>query len=517
MIKIRFTIFSLLVLLTIPLNAQQLKLHELFNEGMVLQQKTGALVWGFASPHETVSIIIQDKSFTTKASAQGQWEINLKKLNPGGPYAMHISSGNENLLIKEVYVGEVWIAGGQSNMAFTLDKSLHGTQEIASAQNSNIRFAMVPMLSFNGDKVRGNLSWQAATSAHVAPMSAVAYYFAKQLQSRLSVPVGIICCYKGGTAAEVWMSRESLISNKKYAPIVYTYENFVQLRGESQYNEQFANYNSKLKIYNDSVKAGYKNALRPEEPMGEKHYKRPYGLYNTMFKRILPYTAKGVIWYQGEANASRSEQYRTLFPALIAEWRKDFRNKHLPFYFVQLSNYDHPAYGNRPMWAELREAQLFTWKNTPKTGMAVSIDVGEKNDIHPTNKQPVGERLAAIALRQLYGFNIPYSGPVYKSVKFTDNKAILSFDFVYGGLKSDGELKGFTICGPDQKFIPAKAEINGNKIIVYSEVVNQPIAVRYGWKNWTDANLKNFEGFPATPFRTDHFELLSHGVLAPNY
>jgi len=510
-------LFILTLFLSIALNAQKLTLAELFNDGMVLQQKSKVLVWGTSKAGETIEITIQNKTFKGKTSSDGTWEITLNKLQAGGPFTLTASTGTQTINLKEVYVGEVWIAAGQSNMAFTLDKSLGGSTEIAAASNKNIRFVMVPLVNFVGDKVRGDLSWHTATTENVAPISAVAYYFAKQLQSNLSVPVGVICCYKGGTAAEVWMDRDVLLKKPDHAPIVYNYENFLKLRGEEKYNEQYDTYTKKLKLYADSVKSGFKNAIRPDEPLGEKHYKRPYGLYNTMFKRIIPYSVKGIIWYQGEANAPRAEQYRTLFPSLINEWRNDLRNNKLPFYFVQLSNYNHPSYGDRPMWAELREAQLMTWQNTKNTGMAVSIDAGAKNDIHPTNKKPVGERLAAIALHNLYGFNVAYSGPVYKSVKFAGNKAILSFNFAYSGLTSNGELKGFTICGEDKKFVPAKAEIVNNTIVVYADAVNKPVAVRYGWINWTDGNLSNKEGFPATPFRTDNFELLSHGVTFTNY
>ncbi len=517
MSKFKLALIFSFAILCITLQAQNLKLHELFNEGMVLQQKTGALLWGTATPASSIQVSIQNKIFKAKVTADGKWEINMKHLAAGGPFSLVVKSDNETVKLNEVYVGEVWIAAGQSNMAWTLEKTDGGKEEIAAAKNKNIRFVMVPVITYAGDRARGDMNWRTATTENVSQISGVAYFFAKKLQENLSVPVGIICCYKGGTAAEVWMSRETLVSNPNHAPIVHTYENYVQLRGAEKYNEQYAVYEKKLKIYYDSVKAGFNLAVRPAEPMGEKNYKRPYGLYNTMVKRILPYTAKGVIWYQGEANAPRSEQYQTLFPALISEWRKDLRNNKLPFYFVQLANYDHPSYGARPMWAELREAQLLTLQKVKNTGMAVSMDVGEQNTIHPTNKKPVGERLSSIALNQLYKFNIPYSGPVFKSVKIEHNKAILNFDYIYSGLASDGELKGFTVCGADGKFIEAKAMIEGNKVVVISPEAEPIRYIRYGWTNWTDANLKNKEGFPATPFRTDNFQLLSHDIKSPNY
>lgn len=496
--------------------AQQLKLAELFNEGVVLQRNSKVEIWGTSQPGQSVTVEILDKKYKTISNENGNWTLHISPMKAGGPFQMSVNSGNETLQLNEVYVGEVWIAGGQSNMGWTLEKSLGGKEEIAEAKNKNIRFVLVPVLNYEGEKVRGDMNWRTATTENVGPMSGVAYYFAKQMQEKLNVPIGIICCYKGGTAAEVWMSRETLLKNPDHAPIVTSYENYLADMGKEKYDQLFSVYQKELKIYFDSVRAGH-TAIRPVEPMGEKHYKRPYGLYNTMVKRIIPYTAKGFIWYQGEANATRSEQYRTLFPALIAEWRSDFKNPKMPFLFVQLSNYDHPSYGTRPTWAELREAQLLTWQKVKNTGMTVSMDVGDKNDIHPTNKKPVGKRLAANALHTVYGQKTPYSGPVYKSVKFKDNKAILSFNFVYSGLTSEGELKGFTICGNDGKFIAANAEISENQIIVSSPEVKEPVAVRYSWSNWSEGNLKNNEGFPATPFRTDNSELTTKGVKAPKY
>jgi sialate O-acetylesterase len=502
--------------LCIASNAQKLTLGELFNEGVVLQQNVKVEVWGTAAPSEQIIVGLQGKKFKATSNENGNWTLNLSPLKAGGPFEMVVNSDSETLKINEVYVGEVWIAGGQSNMGFQLEKSDGAKVEIANANNKNIRFVLVPVVNYEGEKVRGDMNWRSATTENVGPMSGVAYYFAKQMQEKLNVPVGIICCYKGGTAAEVWMSRETLLKNPDHAPIVTSYEEYLADMGKEKYDELYLVYQKNLKIYFDSVRAGHK-AARPVEPMGEKHYKRPYGLYNTMVKRIIPYTAKGVIWYQGEANATRSEQYRTLFPALIDEWRSDFKNSKMPFFFVQLSNYNHPAYGTKPTWAELREAQLFTWQNVKNTGMAVSMDVGNKNDIHPTDKKPVGERLAANALNVVYGHKIPYSGPVYKSVKFNNNKAILNFDFVYSGLISEGELKGFTISGKDGIFVDAKAEISGNQIVVSADGIESPVAVRYGWSNWSEGNLKNNDGFPATPFRTDNFELMTKGVKAPKY
>jgi sialate O-acetylesterase len=489
-----------------------LTVNELFNNGVVLQQKSKTLVWGKSEPGSNVTVLIQGKSFVAKTNEKGDWKNELNSLQPGGPFKMTIKSGNESLVIREVYVGEVWIAGGQSNMVFRLKNDEKGKEEIANAKNTNIRFVMVPVITYPGEKTDGDLNWRTATTENVASMSAIAYYFAKELQQKLNVPIGIICCYKGATSAEVWMSRETLLSHPDHAPIVKAYDDYMNKLGQDKYEILYAQYQKAVRAYRESLKADFKKVVRPTEPMGPKNFKRPCGLYETMFKRIIPYTSRGVIWYQGSANATRAEQYRTLFPALINEWRADLQNNNLPFLFVQLASYDNPAFKGQPFLAELREAQLLTWQKVKDTGMAVTIDVGEKNIAHFPHKEPVGKRLAAIAFNQVYGLNVPYSGPIFKEVTFNGNKAVLSFNFIYGGLTSERELKGFTICGTDRKFVPAKAEIIGERIEVSSPEVPHPVAVRYGWANWTDANLRNIEGFPASPFRTDDFPLLTAGV-----
>ena len=511
-------LLSIFLLICILSYSQKLSLNEMFNEGMVLQQSSKTLVWGNAEPSKSVNIMIQGKSFKSKADAQGNWTIVLKNLKAGGPFCLKTFSSTDSIQLNEVYVGEVWLAGGQSNMAFMLQNADNGKDEIARANNKNIRFLMVPYKAFEGDKKRGDMNWRTATSENTASISAVAYYFAKELQARLNVPVGLICCYKGGSGADTWTSRASLLKKPELAGYVENYEKFSSSLNKEVYMASVKRYELESKAYNDSVKAGKTGLKKPSEPMGEQNYNRPAGLYNTMLKRIMPYTVKGTIWYQGEHNSNRAYLYRSLFPTMIEQWRTDFNNPKMPFLFVQLPSYANADSQNKAIWPELREAQLLTLQKVKNTGMAVTIDLGEKTNIHPTNKEPVGKRLSAIALNTVYGIKIPYSGPGYSNVKFNYNKAILTFDYIYSGLMvENGELKGFSICGEDKIFAEAKAEIINNQIIVTSDKIENPIAVRYGWENWTDANLKNKEGFMASPFRTDNFELLTQGVKAPVY
>ncbi|MFZ4547141.1 MAG: sialate O-acetylesterase [Bacteroidales bacterium] len=515
--KSSIAIILLSLIFCISSYAQQLKLAELFNEGAVLQRNAEVSVWGTATSFGKVLVSIQGKSAENQADKNGNWSVSLPVLKAGGPYRMTVVSASETIQLNEIYVGEVWIAGGQSNMAFMLENSDNGKDEISKASNNNIRFVMVPYKAFEGDKNRGDMNWRTATTENIPKISAVAYYFAKDLQAKLNVPVGIICCYKGGSGAQSWTSRESILSKPELAPYVENYEKYISKLGKAEYLAMIDKYEVDLKRYNDSTKVVRPGSKKPSEPMGERNYNRPAGLYENMLKRIIPYTVQGTIWYQGEHNANRAKLYQSLFPVMIEQWREDFNNPAMPFLFVQLPSYEKADTGNRPIWPELREAQLMTWQKVENTGMAVTIDLGEKDNIHPTNKEPVGNRLSAIAFNKVYGIDVPYSGPLYKNVEFKTNKAILSFDFIYDGLKSDGDLKGFAICGADKIFVPAKAEIQGNQIIVWSESISSPVAVRYGWENWTEANLKNKAGFMASPFRTDDFKLLTAAAKAPSY
>lgn len=496
-------------------NKFSLSLAEVFGEGMVLQQKDVNNICGLGTPSSIVYLEFQNQKKKTKVKPDGTWMISLKKLYAGGPFRFKVTSGNDSIIFSKVYVGEVWLATGQSNMERKLVLSENGKNDAYLAKNENIHFMIVPKVYFKGQDIDDKLEWKSAIAPQVENMSAIGYYFARRLQNELNVPIGIICCYCGGTPAEAWVKEETLKKNKKLLPILENYYK-VSIKNDSIYEEKMKEYKKLYRIYNDSILMGYKNAVRPFEPVGPKHHKRPCGLYYTMLQRIIPYTVKGVIWYQGEGNAERAEQYRTLFPELIKQWRKDFKKKNLPFYFVQLSNYDHPFWKDNPNWAELREAQLLTWKNVKNTAMVVSIDKGEKNNLHPIYKKDIGERLAKCASHLLYKKNIPYSGPIYKSMKIKNNKIEIDFNFIYSGLSYKGEkLKGFLICDSSHNFVTANAIIKDNKVIVWSDKIKKPLAVRYGWSNWTEANLFNNAGLPASPFRTDNFKLSTDGIYYP--
>jgi sialate O-acetylesterase len=307
------------------------------------------------------------------------------------------------------------------------------------------------------DEVQGK--WQESSTETVGDFSAVAFFFARDLQAKLGVPVGIISTSWGGTPAQAWTSPEGF---------------------EGQ---------PKLKDYADQLKA----AVIPEN--GPHHL--PAALYIAMIAPVVPYGMKGVIWYQGESNAGQSKEYQTLFPAMIADWRAKWKLGDFPFLYVQIAPYkDQPP--------EIREAQFLTLAKSKNTAMTVTTDCGDANDIHPKQKEPVGHRLSLAARALAYGEKIVYSGPLYQEMKAAGGKAWISFSHVGGGLVAkDGDLKGFTIAGANRKFVPAKAVIEGDKVVVSAEGVADPKAVRYGWENVPDVNLFNKEGLPASPFRTN--------------
>lgn len=474
------------------------KLPALISDNMVLQQQSEVTLWGWANKGEQISIKPSwlKKEIKTVAGDDGNWQIKVKTIKSGGPYVISFS-GDNRIEVRNVLLGEVWLASGQSNMEFYMDKGegwrtgvINYQEEIAKANNPAIRMIDVP--NTVSDTPRNNFDgrWEVCTPATAGKFSAVAYYFAIKVQQETGFPIGIINATWGGTPAESWTRKEVL--EKDFKPILDRYQ-----KACDNYPEAFEKFRSKLDQWKADTSTQKKGA--PKEPIGPKHNKSPYKLYNGMIVPLLPYKLRGVIWYQGESNATYAWQYRSLFPAMIADWRLQFNNKDLPFYFVQIA----PHNGQNPV---IREAQLYTFKNVPNTGMVVTTDIGDAKDIHPRNKKPVGERLARWALHNQYGnTKLETSGPLYKSMHIEGSKIILHFDHAEG-LSFQGEVpKEFVIASKDEKFLPAKATIKGNNIEVWSDEIASPVAVRFAWKNVPEPNLFNQSGLPASPFRTDNW------------
>jgi sialate O-acetylesterase len=471
-----------------------------FSDNMVLQQGAYAPIWGWGREGDTVTVEFRTQKVFTKVK-NGKWLVVLENLKAGGPDTLTITCGT-TIKLKNVLVGEVWLASGQSNMEFPLKKSFEADADIALSANPMIHLLKVPKARLDLPASDIGATWTECNPDTVPDFSAVEYYFARDLQKELNVPIGVIESDWGGTPVDAWMQSEFLQANPKYHTEVF--EEWIV--GQDLYERNLAAYDKKKKAA-QAQGLEFTNAP-PRRPW------KPGELYNGMIAPLAGYAIKGVIWYQGENNATNPDDallYHTLFPDLIRNWRGVWGEGPFPFLLVQLA----PFHAIRPepsesSWASVREAQLQATEILPNVGMAVITDVGNQRNIHPIQKQPVGARLALAARGIAYHQAIEYSGPVFKKAKIDRDQIVLTFDHVGGGLTTPGgdePLEGFAVCGPDGKFVWATAVIKGlDQVIVYNEAVEHPVAVRYGWADYPVVNLWNKAGLPASPFRTDDFD-----------
>ncbi|HPS55996.1 MAG TPA: sialate O-acetylesterase, partial [Sedimentisphaerales bacterium] len=379
-------------------------------------------------------------------------------------------------------------------------------KELAQADNPDIRLYTVNQVTDNTPHKDCHGQWQQATSKSVGDFSAVAYFFAQKLQKELNVPVGIINCCWAGTSVQAWMSEDMLQSDADFEPTL------------ERYKTDYADY-QRLMVNRDKVLDDWKKECEKAKDLGkdqpeEPHWMPPYatGCYNAMIFPVSKYTIKGFIWYQGEGNTWGGYLYRKLFATMIQGWRDTWGMGDMPFYFVQLANFQ-ACSSQEPFqscWAELRESQLHVLKVVKNTGMVVAIDIGDPTNVHPINKKTVGQRLAFCALAKDYKKSISYSGPIYKTMKVKNDSIILKFDHIEKGLICKGDkVIGVAIAGEDKKFIQAEAQIVGDTVVVSSDKVLKPIAVRYGWQDAPLCNLYNSANLPASPFRTDSFPAIT--------
>ncbi len=513
----------LLPLLSDTLSAE-VKPNTLFSDGAVLQRGQKIPVWGTARDGEKITVELQGQKASTTA-AGGTWSVYLDPLTAGGPFTMTLT-GENTVTIKDLLVGEVWLCSGQSNMNMLFSKVHNAAEEAPKANYPEIRTFKVPVTVSATPLAEAGGSWIACSPETVNEFSGVAYFFARDIHRQLGVPVGLIHSALGATPAQAWTSLEGL----KSEPELQEYVEIVKRR-LANYDAEAAAYpgilaahqsklaswmeatgkdhEQKLAAWNEAAakaKAAGKKppprprpaTRRPPEPVPpDGRSTDPAVLYNGMIHPLIPYGIKGVLWYQGESNAKKAEEYLTLFPTMIRDWRTRWKQGDYPFLYVQVAPYN----GMPP---EIREAQLLSLGKVRNAAMMVTTDFGDADDIHPRKKEPVGQRLALAARALAYGENIEYSGPLYESMKVEKGRITLNFKHTGSGLVAKaGPLKGFTIAGKDKQFVPARAEIQGNRIVVSAEGVPDPQAVRYGWANVPDGNLFNQEGLPASPFRTD--------------
>lgn len=491
---------ALMLALVVPSQAQDLKLANLFSDHMVLQREQSVPIWGWAKPGENVTVEFAGQKANATADADGNWLVRLEPMPAsleGRELVVQASSASQKVNLTDVVVGDVWLCSGQSNMHFTMKRVDQASSEIAVANNSAVRFFYVnPQFA---QKPSANVlgQWQTVSPETVSECSAVAYYFGRDLQQKLGIPIGLLLSSVGGTRIESWMNPKTLtglgmarelaekwekISAKEFAEILTTQEEYQRQRWE---------------VYPELVRAAKsQGAPVPPEPKPPeiRPHQCPSALHNGMIASLQPFAIRGAVWYQGEGNIG--SPYDKLLPAMIAEWRQVWGNE-LPFLIVQLPPHESitPAF---------REAQFRVWQTTPKTAMVVTTDVGDAKEIHPNRKRPVGERLALAARAVSYGEQIEYSGPVFKNMKIENNRAVISFTHIGEGLMAKGDsLEGFVVAGRDGKFFPGKAEIEGSTVVVSSEQVPKPTLVHFGNDKVPRVNFYNRNGLPAVPFRSD--------------
>ncbi|MFO1450111.1 MAG: sialate O-acetylesterase [Opitutaceae bacterium] len=492
-----------------PLLRAELKLPAIIGDHMVLQQKQANPIWGWDTPGTAISVTFAGQVYSAKAGGDGRWQVKLAAApaNPS-PQTLKIA-GSTTRVVQDVLVGEVWMCSGQSNMAWSLGQTYTGDIEGAASRHPLIRLISVPQVGTQELQSDFKGAWEAATPESVKGFSAVGFLYGRYLHEILGVPVGLIDNAWGGSAAEAWIRRTTLDQEARLKGLMEsTVKRETQLlsaEGKAEFEASVAKWEAAAA----AAKAEKKPApARPQSWLTGNS--RPGNIFAGVVNPTLGYGMKGVIWYQGESNASRAVEYAELFPFMITEWRKEWGQGDFSFYWVQLA--DFKAYKEVPGesdWAELREAQTKTLA-LPNTGQAVIIDLGEARDIHPRNKYDVASRLVRWALVKDYGLKFPYRSPEYKSVEFAENRAVVTLDCFGGTLRAFDvpEVKGFALCGADRVWHWATGKIIApNQVELTASGVTAPVAVRYAWSDNPVCNLYSTDGLPVTPFRTDTFEL----------
>ncbi len=541
------------------LSAQaEVKLNGLFRDHMVLQSGTTTPVWGTADAHEKITVEFAGQTKQAEAGESGRWMVKLDPLAVSNMSGVLTVQGANTLTVSDVLVGEVWLASGQSNMGFSLSGASNADEVIPQAKDDQLRFFNLtqkteaePQTELPGGK------WETASPETAKHFSEAAYFFAREIRAKKGCPVGIIQGSWGGTPIQIWISLEGV---KKEPPLAKTLEQWT--KAEEAYHQVKANpqletdyqtalkkwqtevqpsYDATMKQYNDDKAAGKPVGPRPQPSQPEPQNPNPMGMtapdkrphtptvaFNAMIAPLIPYALRGVIWYQGEENGSKGLEYRDLFPRLIEDWRSHW-GYDFPFLFVQL-----PCNGpdTKPVadsgWPWLREAQLMTLREA-RTGMAITIDIGDPANVHPKDKVDVGRRLSLLARKIAYGEQIEASGPLYKDFTVSGNQINVRFTEIGGGLTPGqapwrppgidplptDKLIGFFIAGEDGQWAAADATIKGDTVTVSSPQVSNPVAVRYGWANSPRCNLYNKDGLPASPFRTDDWMGLKPAPLTP--
>ena len=470
---ILIALFNLLFLQSIH---AEVELPAVISSNMVLQRNTTVKVWGWADAQEKIIINTSwlNEAINIEADNEGTWQTEIKTTNSKEPQTIKIKSQTSDILLENVLFGEVWLCSGQSNMQQPLkgyngQPTYGGTMAVAKSANPNLRLFTVDRVGSKTpvQDVEKYIAWQEAGPDNVLDFSAVAYFFGQQLQEILDVPVGLIHTSWGGSSVQAWISKE--------------------------------------------VMNGYQNVNLDDVDITQRTNHIPTALFNAMIHPLVPFTIKGALWYQGESNRGEPEAYKKLFPAMVKDWRTRWGIGDFPFYYVQIAPY---LYGNNDAFqtvdnsAFIRETQLQCLDLIPNSGIAITMDIGDDECIHPPQKKEVADRLLFNALNQTYGYKtVDYAAPIFDSLEEKDGGLVLKFKNAETGLFAYDNLEGFEIAGEDKVFYPADAEIiNRMNLLVKSGDVHSPVAVRYAWKNWIVGTLYDTNLLPASSFRTDNWD-----------
>lgn len=494
-----------------------------FSDHCVLQRNKIIRVWGVAPNGTPITVTFAGHSADTVAASH-KWSVALPAMDAGGPYVLEIlSEGKVFQHLEDIMIGEVWLAGGQSNMEFALSADADHEEAFAAAPASNVRFYQVQQHAYKDDyfyAAEHENHWMTGTDENLGIWSAVGYYFARKLAAELHITVGVIGCNWGGTSASAWQDKDSICQYKDTQIYWEEYADILAKQNPEAYEKELEEYiawHADWQPRMDAFYAEHPTATWDEAqavvgickwpgPMGPKHEFRPAGLYETMLQRVVPYTLGGCIYYQGESDDHRPHSYYHLLKSLIGVWRRDFEDETLPFLFVQLPMHHYLSDETNDRWCYIREAQMQVHKELAHTGLAVAIDCGEYNNIHPVHKSEVGRRLALQALHHVYNM-LPAEdayGPIYRDFTIKDNTITLIFEHAEQGFTTKGDkITGFELAGADNIYRPATATIEGSSIRLISAEISAPIKARYLWIDYADVSLLGANGLPVAPFRTD--------------
>ena len=489
----------------------EVRLAKVFGDHMVLQRDVPIPVWGWADEGEAVAVTLGAQTRSTTANSVGRWRVTFDKLAVGDDSITLTARGKNAVMLSDILVGEVWLCSGQSNMAMTVNRARDYEAEKKTADHPKLRMFTVksgPAMQPQSDCLG---AWEVCTSETVGGFSATGYFFGRELLEKLDVPVGLINSSVGGTGIEAWTSLDAQEARPELTRLFDEWNDRAKTydpeTARARFEQQLATWTEAARKAKAEGRESPRRPVEPVDPRLDRNH--PANLFNGKIAPLIPFALRGTIWYQGEHNARTVETatlYRQQLPLLIEDWRDRWDQGDFPFAWAQLPNFKRGTVEPQSVseWATMRES-MTQCLSVPKTGMAVTIDIGEANDIHPKNKQDVGKRLAAWALAKVYQQSTPASGPVYYSHEIEDSRVVLEFKHLEGGLvvRGDGILKGFAIAGEDKKWHWASAAINGETVVVSHPSITKPVAVRYAWGDNPACNLLNAAGLPAAPFRTD--------------